>query len=99
MHAKHWSREEAIAYMRAKTGMTEDEVTREIERYVAWPGQACSYKIGMLTILRLREKAKAALGDAFDIRDFHEEVLMNGGMPLGVLESVIDDWIATKKPT
>jgi len=97
MHAKKWSREEAIAYMRAKTGMTEDEVTREIERYVAWPGQACSYKIGMLTIERLRTKAKTELGPKFDIREFHEEVLMNGGMPLSVLETVIDTWIAEKK--
>jgi uncharacterized protein (DUF885 family) len=97
MHSKKWSREEAIAYMRAKTGMTEAEVTREIERYAAWPGQACAYKVGELTILRLREKAKTALGAKFDIRDFHEEVLMNGGLPLPVLEKVIDDWIAEKK--
>jgi len=97
MHAKHWSREQAITFMRAKTGMTEDEMTREVERYVAWPGQACAYKIGELTILRLREKAKTELGDKFDIRAFHEEVLMNGGLPLSVLEQVIDQWIAKVK--
>ena len=71
--------------------MTEDEVTREIERYVAWPGQACSYKVGELTILRLRERARTELGDRFDIRAFHEEVLMNGGLPLGVLEQARAD--------
>ena len=97
MHAKRWSREQAIDYMRSKTGMTEDEITREVERYVAWPGQACAYKIGELTILRLRGKAKTELGDKFDIRAFHEEVLMNGGMPLSVLEQVIDKWIAERK--
>jgi uncharacterized protein (DUF885 family) len=97
MHAKKWSREQAIDYMRAKTGMTEDEVTREIERYVAWPGQACAYKIGELTILRLRARAKTELGDRFDIRSFHEEVLMNGGLPLGVLEQVINQWIGETK--
>ncbi|MEP7210841.1 MAG: DUF885 domain-containing protein [Alphaproteobacteria bacterium] len=94
MHAKRWSREQAIAYMRAKTGMTVSEVTREVERYVVWPGQACAYTIGELTILRLRAKAKAALGDRFDIRQFHQQVIGNGGMPLDVLERVIDDWIA-----
>ncbi|MDP3739707.1 MAG: DUF885 domain-containing protein [Hyphomonadaceae bacterium] len=97
MHAERWSREQAIDYMRSKTGMTEEEITREVERYVAWPGQACAYKIGELTILRLREHAKSELGDKFDIRAFHEEVLMNGGMPLNVLEQVIDQWIADGK--
>ncbi len=97
MHAKKWSREQAIEYMRAKTGLTEDEVRREIERYVAWPGQACSYKIGELTILRLRDRARAELGDRFDIRAFHEEVLMNGGLPLGVLEQAINQWIGEEK--
>jgi uncharacterized protein (DUF885 family) len=94
IHARHWSREEAIAYMRAKTGMTVSDVTREVERYTVWPGQACAYTIGELTILRLRARAKAALGERFDIRQFHQQVIGNGGMPLDVLESVIDDWIA-----
>lgn len=97
MHAKHWSREEAIAYMREKTGMTEAEVTREIERYVVMPGQACAYKTGQLAILNLRAKAEAELGDKFDIKKFHEVVLMNGGMPLGVLEENVKDWIAQEK--
>jgi uncharacterized protein (DUF885 family) len=94
MHAKRWSREEAIAYMREKSGMTEGEVEREIERYVVWPGQATAYKTGQLAILRLRAEAEETLGDKFDLRQFHEAVLMNGGMPLGILEENIRAWIS-----
>lgn len=97
MHAKHWSREEAIAYMREKTGMTEEEVVREIERYVVWPGQATAYKTGQLAILKARARAEAELGDTFDLRQFHETVLGNGAMPLGILDQVVDDWIAAEK--
>ena len=93
MHAKRWSREQAIEYMISKTGMTEAEVTREIERYVVWPGQATSYKVGQLALLRMRAKAEQALGDKFDLREFHEIVLLSGSMPLAVLEGVIDRWI------
>ncbi|MEL7486329.1 MAG: DUF885 domain-containing protein [Pseudomonadota bacterium] len=96
MHHKRWSREEAIAYMREKTGMTEAEVTREIERYVVWPAQATAYKTGQLAMLRMRDKAQQRLGDRFDLREFHETVLSNGGMPLGVLEDVVDEWIESK---
>jgi uncharacterized protein (DUF885 family) len=97
MHAKRWSREQSIDYMRARTGMPAAEVTREIERYVVWPGQATSYKVGQLAILRLRDKAEQALGPKFELRRFHEVVLMNGSMPLSVLESVVDEWIATEQ--
>ena len=97
MHAKHWSREQAIEYMVAKTGMTEAEVTREIERYVVWPGQATSYKVGQLAMLRMREQAEKELGPKFDLRGFHEVVLMNGSMPLAVLEDVVRDWIAAQR--
>lgn len=97
MHAKKWSREQAIEYMVAKTGQTEAEVTREIERYVVWPGQATAYKTGQLAILRLRAKAEAELGSGFDLRKFHELVLGNGAMPLGILEETVDDWIAEQK--
>lgn len=93
MHAKHWSREQAIDYMIAKTGKTAPEVTREIERYVVWPGQATSYKVGQLAILRMRDKAERALGAKFDLREFHEVILLNGSMPLAVLEGVVDRWI------
>ncbi|MFC6635096.1 DUF885 domain-containing protein [Microbulbifer taiwanensis] len=97
MHHKRWSREEAIGYMAEKTGMTETEVTTEIERYLVWPGQALAYKAGMMKILELREKAHTALGDAFDIRQFHNVVLTNGAMPMAVLESQVNDWIANRR--
>ncbi len=97
LHYKRWSREQAIAYMIDTTGIAEGDVTAEIERYAVMPGQACAYKIGMLKILELREKAKAALGDRFDLKAFHSAVLDNGPMPLTVLETVIDGWIAAQK--
>lgn len=97
MHAKRWSREEAIAYMLSKTGNTEDEVTREIERYVVWPGQATAYKTGQLAILKMRAKAEAELGEKFSLKDFHELVLMNGAMPLGILENTVDGWIEKER--
>ena len=93
IHAKRWSREEAIEYMLAKTGMTEDEVTREIERYSVWPGQATGYKTGQLAILELRETAEEALGESFDIRQFHELLLMNGAMPLALLKDQVTAWV------
>ena len=97
MHHKRWSREEAIAYMREKTGMTEAEVTREIERYVVWPGQATSYKTGQLAILRMRDNARQQLGDQFDLREFHDVILSNGAMPLGILEEVVEEWVEAEK--
>ena len=97
MHAKRWTREQAIQYMADNTGMGEDEVTAEIERYLVNPGQALAYKVGMLKILELRERARAALGDKFDLREFHDQVLKNGSMPMAILERVIDEWVASKK--
>ena len=97
MHAKHWTREQSIEYMVAKTGMTAAEVTREIERYVVWPGQATSYKVGQLAMLRMRDEAQQALGSRFDLSAFHEVILMNGSMPLAVLEEVVREWIATQR--
>lgn len=97
LHHKQWTREEAIDYMTGVTGDTRAAVTREVERYSVWPGQACSYKLGMLKINELREKAEAELGDQFDIRAFHDEVLLTGAMPLPVLEQKIERWIAAAK--
>jgi uncharacterized protein (DUF885 family) len=97
LHAKRWTREQAIGYMIDYTGMGDDEVTAEIERYLVNPGQALAYKVGMIKILDLRQRAKDALGDKFDIREFHDQVLKNGSMPLTVLERVIEEWIASKK--
>ncbi len=93
IHAKRWSREKAITYMIENTGMTEAEVTREIERYVVWPGQATSYKIGQLRILELRAIAERRFKDNFDLKHFHDFVLMNGGMPLDILSKQFDRWI------
>ncbi len=96
IHAKRWTREEAIDYMQENTGMAESDVVSEIERYIVMPGQATAYKVGMMKILELREKAKAALGDKFDLRDFHDQVLKNGAVPLSVLEKLINRYIETK---
>lgn len=97
IHAKGWSREKAIEYMVGVTGMAETDVTTEIERYMALPGQACAYKVGQLKILALREKARQALGNRFDLKAFHKVILENGAVPLTVLERLIDDWIARTK--
>jgi uncharacterized protein (DUF885 family) len=97
MHAKRWTREQAIAYMVEKTGMSEADVTTEIERYLVWPGQALAYKVGMMKILELRERAKTALGARFDIKAFHDQVLTGGALPLGILEQKIDRWIAQQQ--
>ena len=94
MHYKRWTREEAMDYMKKTTGMSDTEVRVEIERYIVWPGQATSYKMGMLKILELRKKAKDALGEKFDIRKFHTVVLDQGIVPLFILEDIIDEWIA-----
>jgi uncharacterized protein (DUF885 family) len=83
--------------MTANNPMTVEDATKETERYIDNPGQALSYKIGMLKILELREKAKAELGAKFDIRDFHDAVLKNGAVPLPVLEGLVDDYVAAKK--
>ncbi len=97
IHAKRWTREQAIAYMREKTGMGEKEVKSEIERYIVAPGQACAYKVGMLKIQELRAHAEKELGDKFDQREFHESVLKNGALPLEILEEQVNDYIRRKK--
>jgi uncharacterized protein (DUF885 family) len=94
IHYKRWTREQAIEYMLENTGMGEGDVTAEIERYFVSPGQALAYKVGMLKILALREKAKQALGAKFNLAKFHDEVLTHGALPLFLLERVIDDWVA-----
>jgi len=97
IHAMRWSREEAIDYMLANTGMAESDVVAEIERYFVMPGQATAYKVGMIKILELRDYAKAELGDRFDIREFHNVVLTNGSVPLDILEQLVRDYVADKK--
>jgi uncharacterized protein (DUF885 family) len=96
-HYKHWSRQQVVDYFHANSGIDEPEVQSETDRYVAWPAQALGYKIGQLKIIELRERARKELGDKFDIRRFHDEVLGGGALPLDVLEGRIDSWIAAQK--
>jgi uncharacterized protein (DUF885 family) len=93
IHYKHWTRDQVLQYMRDHSSANEAYFQSETDRYIAWPGQALAYKIGQLTILRLRETAKAELGDRFDIRGFHDEVLGAGALPLDVLERRVNGWI------
>ncbi len=97
VHAKRWSRQQMVDFFHAHGANDEVELQSETDRYIAWPGQALAYKTGQLTILRLREKAKADLGEKFDLRAFHDLVLGGGALPLGVLEQRVDGWIAEKK--
>ncbi|WP_306519097.1 DUF885 family protein [Rheinheimera sp.] len=97
IHAKKWTRDEAIAYLAKNTPNAASEQVNAIERYIVMPSQATAYKIGMIKIVQLREKAKTELGDKFDIRDFHDVVLKNGAVPLDVLEMLVDDYIKAKK--
>ncbi len=97
IHHKRWTREQAIDYMIEKTGMPEGDVVAEIERYIVWPGQACAYKVGQLKILQLRDYARKELGDKFNIKEFHNVVLMNGSMPLSILEELIKQYVKEKK--
>ena len=94
VHHKGWTREQALAYLRDNTALSEHEVTTEVDRYISWPGQALSYKLGELTIMRLRREAEAALGPKFDVRAFHDAVLAQGSVPLPVLESQVRAWVA-----
>ena len=97
IHSKGWTREQAIDYMLTHSSMGKTDATAEVERYIVIPSQATAYKIGALTIQRLRDKAKAELGDKFDIREFHAQVLMTGALPLAILEQKIDRWIASRR--
>jgi uncharacterized protein (DUF885 family) len=95
MHAKGWTREQAIRYSLEHEARSEAAIIAEIERYMVAPGQALSYKIGQLKILELRERARRALGERFDVREFHRQVLESGSLPLVLLEEKIDGWIAS----
>jgi uncharacterized protein (DUF885 family) len=99
LHAKGWSEEQAVQYFLANSATTEPQARSEVRRYMVLPGQATSYKIGMLKIQELRRKAEAALGDRFDLRAFHDIVLGGGSMPLTMLERRIDRWIASTSAT
>jgi len=97
MHAKKWTREQAVQYMAQTTGAASSDVIAEIERYMAWPGQALGYKLGMLKIVELRQQAKTALGDRFDIKAFHDLVLLTGAVPMAVLEQKVQLWIKAEQ--
>ncbi len=86
IHAKHWTRQQAIDYFKANAAKTEEDIVNEVDRYISWPGQALAYKIGQLKILELRTLAQKALGARFDIREYHDVVLSNGAVPLDVLD-------------
>jgi uncharacterized protein (DUF885 family) len=97
LHSKGWTREQVIKYMLDNSAASETDATAEAERYIAWPSQAVAYKIGELKIQELKKRAKAALGNDFDVREFHAEVLKDGSVPLDVLEAKVDRWISSKK--
>jgi uncharacterized protein (DUF885 family) len=97
MHWKHWSLEQARACFTDNTALSPVNIEVELARYVSWPGQALAYKIGELKILELRQRAETALGDRFDERKFHDAVLLQGSLPMAVLEQRIDGWIAEQK--
>jgi uncharacterized protein (DUF885 family) len=94
MHALGWSRQEAIDYFKTNTGKAEHDIVVEVDRYIVWPGQALAYKSGELKIKELRAWAENELGDRFDVRAFHDQVLGNGALPLNVLETSIHEWAA-----
>jgi uncharacterized protein (DUF885 family) len=93
VHEKHWTRDQMVEYFHRYTAMDEPNIQSEVDRYIAWPGQALAYKLGQLQILKLREQARQQLGDKFDIRAFHDAVLANGALPLDVLNEQVTAWI------
>ena len=97
IHAKGWTEQQAVDYFTENSSISAGQIRAEVRRYIVMPGQATSYKIGMLKILELRERARSELGDQFDIREFHDTVLGGGALPLSILERVVDEWIAKTK--
>ncbi len=97
VHYKHWTRQQMVDFFHAHSDVTDSDIQSEVDRYIVWPGQALAYKVGQLKILELRERARKALGEHFNIRDFHDEILSAGALPLDVLEKRVDAWIETKK--
>ena len=99
IHAKKWTREEAVQYYLDNIPNPEGDIRAEIDRYIVWPGQATAYMIGKLKIQELRERAQEALGEKFNIAEFHDVILINGSVPLDILEQNVDNWITDKKET
>ena len=94
LHAKRWTRQQANEWFVENNGSNPDAVRGEIDRYCAWPGQACGYKVGHIAINRLRDKAESQLGDKYDFRRFNDAVLLGGAVPMTVLDRIVDDYIA-----
>jgi uncharacterized protein (DUF885 family) len=94
MHALGWTRDDALDFMRAHTALGENNIANEVDRYIAWPGQALAYKIGQREILRLRALAESSLGPRFDIRAFHDAILGSGAVGLATLAGIVEDWLA-----
>jgi uncharacterized protein (DUF885 family) len=97
IHAKGWTRQQAIDYLAENTALSMADVIGQIDRYITWPAQALSYKIGEIKIRQLRAKAEQALGSKFDIRAFHDQMLKNGSLPMALLEELTMDWIKQQK--
>ena len=97
VHSRHWSRDQMVEYFHKYTAMDEPNIQTEVDRYISWPGQALAYKLGQLEILKLREEARQKLGNKFDLRAFHDEVLDSGALPLDVLHSQLEAWIAQQQ--
>jgi uncharacterized protein (DUF885 family) len=97
VHDKHWTRDQVVQYFHDHSAIDEPNVQSETNRYISWPGQALSYKMGQLKILELRARAQKELGSKFDIREFHDQVIDSGALPLDVLEQQINEWIAQKQ--
>ncbi len=97
VHSQHWTRQQMVDYFHVHSNIDEPSIQSEVDRYIAWPGQALAYKIGELKILELRERAEKALGGKFDLRAFHDQVLDAGALPLDVLDERIDAWIAKNR--
>ena len=97
IHAKGWTRQQAVDYMLANTALSDHEIRTEVDRYISWPGQALSYMIGMIRIRELRREAEAALGPGFDLRAFHDTVLGTGSVPLPILSQHVRGWIEMQR--
>ena len=96
LHSKHWTRQQAIDFFKENAGKAEHDIINEVDRYIAWPGQALAYKIGELKIRELRKRCEQALGERFDVRDFHDLILSEGAVPLDVLEEMVHDWLTER---
>jgi uncharacterized protein (DUF885 family) len=97
MHYKHWTREQAIDFFKQNAPKADLDIVNEVDRYIAWPGQALAYKIGQLKFTELRRRATQELGPKFDLKEFHDVILLQGALPLNLVEQHVNTWIAEKK--